>query len=259
MFIKEIINLESNYFNELNESSQFTDICTGRKGAVLVEVCQDSSQIPLVRSTTKFNVAVQKFAPIHHILKQKINNKLLKNFLDGQKILDFNNALVEIYETNYKNMKFHSDQSLDLKENSLICIFSCYENQNANRILEIKNKDSGKNIEIFLDHNSIVFFPLVTNSKNLHKIKLQTKSITDKKDKWLGITFRLSKTFIKFECNESNILRPLLIDLNKELRIANKVEEREFYILRKRENIVDYFLYPKIEYTISPGDLINVK
>ena len=253
MFIKEIIELESNYFNELSKSCKFTEICRGRKGAI-VSAFTTSLKIPLVRCTTKFNDAVQKFEPIHYKLIQQINNILIQK---KTKILDFNNALIEIYDVNYKSMKFHSDQSLDLDENSFICIFSCYEKQNSNRILEIKNKLTGKLTEIDLDNNSIILFNLVTNSKYLHKIKLKKNSKLDKidsnQDKWLGVTFRLSKTYINFECQT-----PVLLNLNKELRLANEAEEKEFFNLKKRENNEINFPFPNIEYTISPGDLINI-
>ena len=159
-------------------------------------------------------------------------------------------------------MKFHSDQSLDLDENSFICIFSCYEKQNSNRILEIKNKLTGKLTEIDLDNNSIILFQLETNSKYLHKIKLKKKSKLDNvdtnQDKWLGVTFRLSKTYLNFECQEFNCLTPVLLNLNKHLRLANDAEEKEFYNLKNKENNEINFLYPNIEYTISPGDLINI-
>ena len=37
-------------------------------------------------------------------------------------------------------MKYHSDQALDLADNSYICIFSCYDNPINLRTLRIKNK-----------------------------------------------------------------------------------------------------------------------
>lgn len=250
MFIKQLI-VNVNSFNDLKDSCKFTEICNGRLAAVLVD---DLEIIPIVRTTTKYNNPAQKFKPIHYYLISLI--KKLQIYAN----LRFNNALIEIYDNNYHKMKFHSDQALDLEENSFICIYSCYEHENyPNRTLEIKNKSTGELTEIILDNNSIVMFSLETNSNNLHKIKLSSpKSLV--LNKWLGITFRLSKTFIRFSsipATPSMDTTPIFLDSTTYLRLANQHEEQDFFNLRKKENNEINFKYPLIFYTISPGDLIN--
>lgn len=70
-----------------------------------------------------------------------------------------------------------------------------------------------------MENNSIILFSAEINSKYLHKIKLKEK----KDSNWLGITFRLSKTFIKFR-NEIPYFENGI-----ELSIADKNEMVEFY------------------------------
>jgi hypothetical protein len=149
-------------------------------------------------------------------------------------------------------MGYHSDQALDLKPDSYICLFSCYENQVVSsdiRKLKIKKKGPNNKEEcINLDNNSIVLFSLNTNSNYLHKIILDTKS----SNKWLGITFRLSKTFIHF-INEI----PYFHQSENILKMANKMEEKQYYSCRSKENMNKEYEYPNIDYTISIGDTIG--
>ena len=75
-------------------------------------------------------------------------------------------------------------------------------------------------------------------------------------NKWLGITFRLSKTFIKFVDDKPHIVTD---DgkLGKELRIATNFEKKEFYKHKSNENAYDgIYNYPEIDYTISKSDLM---
>ena len=51
--------------------------------------------------------------------------------------------MIEIYDSKYCKMGFHTDQSLDLQENSYIGIFSCYNDPTTKdlRKLKVKNKE----------------------------------------------------------------------------------------------------------------------
>src|SRR4051794_17353819 len=108
MFTKFILNFESNLFDELSNSTEFEDITKGRKGANIVDY--KNGFIPLVRTTTVYHKPNQKFLDIHHNI---INN--IKT-IPGYSNIEFNNALVEIYNSEYYKMGYHSDQSLDLRE-----------------------------------------------------------------------------------------------------------------------------------------------
>lgn len=258
-------NLQGNVFHGLIEATIFEDIGKGRQAAVLVD--SKGGFIPIVRTTTAYRNPAQQFQPIHfdiiNIIKQIGNPSLSK--------LQFNNALVEIYDSQYRTMKFHSDQALDLADDSFICIFSCYENpRNPNRKLQICNKTSQELSEICLDHNSVILFSISTNSHHLHKIVIDEN--TDSNNRWLGITFRLSKTYIRFEnylpiihfppisaggdgsvCNDSSRNCDYL---NRELRLATSDESKQFIRMRGEENRSVNFSYPFLDYTISPSDRI---
>jgi len=153
-------------------------------------------------------------------------------------------------------MDFHTDQSLDLKEDSYICLFSCYENGNETnetntlRKLKILNKKTNELSEIALKNNSAVLFSTSTNHKFQHKIILESdKSI----NRWLGITFRLSKTFVKFINN-----KPYINDSDISFKMASDDEKKAFYKQRGKENSNIEHTYPDINYTISKSDLMDI-
>lgn len=256
MFSKYLLHFSDNLFEKLSESVVFENITNGRKGANIFDYKYNI--IPLVRTTTVYQLQNQIFAPLHYDIIDNIK-KSTKN-----KNLQFNNALVEIYDSNYRRMSYHSDQSLDLKENSHICIFSCYSNPKTTNLrkLIVKNKIKPNEIfEIILDHNSIILFSTEINKNFLHKIILENKS---SECLWLGMTFRQSKTFIYFN-NELPYFCQLISNdnqniefekTNKRLILASKNEKIEFYKYRKLENSIVEFSYPEINYTINSGDLI---
>lgn len=127
MFRKIILNYENNLFDQLVKSNEFETVCTGRGGAILVNNINDI--VPLVRSTTKYELPAQKFKQVHYDIISSINKIVTDT--------EFNNAMVEIYDNSYRSMKYHSDQELDLKDDSLIAIFSCYESSNAKKFEKI--------------------------------------------------------------------------------------------------------------------------
>jgi hypothetical protein len=100
-------------FEQLSTSIQFENITTGRKGTNLVD--NRDGLIPIVRTTTIYNQPAQKFQPIHFEIIENIKQI---SQIQGLKL---NNAMIEIYDPQYSKMGYHSDQSLDLAQDSYIC------------------------------------------------------------------------------------------------------------------------------------------
>ena len=255
-FYKITIDTETNLFNELSTGIDLEPVAKGRIGNHLVNV--GDKGIPIVRTTTKYNIPAFNFSPIHHKLVERINKAIGKD--NGIPALHFNNALIEVYDAAYSKMNFHSDQSLDLDADSYIGVFSCYENPDALseqhiRKLKIKDKVSNEEFEHSLTHNSVMLFSVATNTKYQHKIVLEpvpnAKPLTD--NKWLGITFRTSKTYIQFHNNEPCFSNGKLLEL------AGKEQEAEFYKLRGQENRELNFVYPELTYTVNEADRMMPK
>jgi hypothetical protein len=246
MFKQFNIETKTDYFTELSTSVKFEPVIKGRQGTVLVDYSDNT--IPIVRTTTKYDKPAQKFLPIHYNLIKEIKNEVKENIE-----LKLNNALIEIYDNTYRTMGYHSDQALDLKDDSYICIFSCYDNPNTKDIrkLRVKNKTTKEMMNYELNHNSILLFSLKTNQNHLHKIILD--KVTDGV-KWLGVTFRLSKTFIEFIDK-----KPYFTHSKKLLTIANDDKQKEFYKMRSTENKSIDYKYPDIEYSISISDLMLIE
>jgi hypothetical protein len=245
MFKKFIIPFD-NAFERLSNGITFENICKGRQGAILVDKTSDN-HVPIIRSTTIYKKPAMQFS---QTIKELI--QIIKQTID----IEFNNAMIEIYDNEYCTMGYHSDQALDIADNSYICIFSCYEkitDIKSTRTLSIKKKNSEENSEELLEmnNNSIIIFDNKTNSEWVHKIILENNNILSE-NKWLGITFRLSKTYVRFiggvpylNCNE------LIHEFNKEIL-------KEYYLNRSLENKTTDFKWPSINYTISPSDIMPV-
>jgi hypothetical protein len=159
----------------------------------------------------------------------------------------FNNALAELYDDTYAKMGAHSDQALDLHEGSFIAVFSCYEAPDLPpRKLVVEPKESGgAEFEIPLVHNSAVVFSLGTNQKFKHRIVLETPA----GNRWLGITFRTSKTFIQFRKGQAYLE-------GAPLTLADDAQLKEFRKLKSRENKETDFEWPRLDYTISASDVL---
>lgn len=230
----DCIKLQNDYlFYELSNIN-FEEITKGRKAINLVEKIDNTFSV--VRTTSKYNNKSILFKQIHYDIINDIKQNIKFD-------IDFNNALMELYTTDYKVMKYHSDCGLDLKESSFICVYSNYSNKNYNRTLKVKHKIKDIDYSIELEHNSCVIFSTDFNKYYTHKIIYNNKS----QDDWLGITFRLSKSFITF--------RDTKTFLNKEL--IKMGTECEFYKYKSNENKSTSFNYLEINYSISPGDFIN--
>jgi hypothetical protein len=247
-FIKIDLPFQDNLFHELSNQVHFENVGKGRWGNQLVRPNEDG--VPIVRTTTPYSIPAHHFSTLHDDIIKCINDQA-----KHLPALDFNNGLIEIYDESYSKMKYHSDQCLDLAENSFIGLFSCYENPNAleadaGRILKIKNKTTEEVFEISLTHHSCVLFSVDTNAKYAHKIILDVSRHQQKHPRWLGITFRTSKTFVQFKNS-----RPYLFN-GDILQMADENQKKTFYKLRGEENKSLDFSYPALNFTINPADLI---
>ncbi|UKB86338.1 alpha-ketoglutarate-dependent dioxygenase AlkB [Chryseobacterium sp. MEBOG06] len=254
-FQKIQLPLDRNMFMDLFHSAEFELTGKGRLGNHLVKV--EGKDISIVRTTTRYHIPAAAFSEIHEKLIEQINATLLSENTEIP-VQYFDNALIEVYDSTYSKMGFHSDQALDLESNSFIGLFSCYEQPDELedfqlRKLVVKDKLTDEEFEIILHHNSVILFSVETNRKFQHKIVLNTapdpkKAAND--NKWLGITFRKSKISVQFN-NE----KPYFPS-GEVLTLADKEQESEFFKLRGQENRSLDFVYPPLLYTISPGDMI---
>lgn len=148
-------------------------------------------------------------------------------------------------------MGSHSDQALDLADGSFIAIFSCYKHPPAagppRKLLVERKEAGGGHAEIPLADRGVVVFSVDANRRLKHKIVLDT-SARAPENRWLGVTFRTSKTFVRFRGEH-----PCFPD-GAPLTLAGEEQRREFYKLRRRENNETSFTYPRITYTISESD-----
>ncbi|MFC9994076.1 hypothetical protein [Nocardia sp. NPDC127526] len=234
---------EQNLFAELSTSAVLEDVGKGRRGATLTKP-DEAGRVPLVRTTTRYRNPTQHFRPVHDRLAQRIRTQT------GLQVA-FNNALIETYTNAYTTMGGHSDQALDLADDSFIAVFSCYRHPEGlpPRKLIFEPKVSAEKFEIPLTHNSVVAFSIAANRRLKHKIVLDTPA-RPADNQWLGITFRTSKTFLHFR--EGHPYLPQ----GARLMPADDDQQREFYQLRRRENNETDFVYPPLTYTVNEPDLL---
>ena len=243
MFHQITLDFDTNLFGSLADPNVFTNPAKGRNTGILVD-CKNNL-IPIVRTTTVYTEPPRNFSSIHHNIIDKIKTAL------NLPTLQLNQAMIEMYNHEYRTMKFHTDQALDLADNSYICVFSCYNNPETDNVrkLRIKNKTTGEINELYMTHNSVIIFSTKTNKEHVHQIVLE-KENPDKNAIWLGITFRLSKTFINFVENV-----PLLYPSGIPLRLANDEEKQRFFIYKSQENSNIDFTYPiDLDYTLSSSE-----
>jgi hypothetical protein len=217
----------------------------GRLGAVLTKV-DEVGNTPLVRTTTRYSAPAQRFRVVHERLAQQIQQR-------AALAVGFNNALIESYTNAYTTMGSHSDQALDLADASFIAVFSCYqhpERADPPRKLIVESKGSGGDgFEVPLTHNGVVVFSVETNRRHKHKIVLD-RPANSAENRWLGVTFRMSKTFVRFRDGHA------YLPDGARLTLANDEQQREFFQLRRRENTEADFTYPRLTYTVSESDLM---
>ncbi|EFL17356.1 alpha-ketoglutarate-dependent dioxygenase AlkB [Streptomyces sp. C] len=231
-------------FAELLASIRWEDVGKGRQGAVLTAP-DESGAVPLVRTTTRYGSPAQRFRPVHERLARRIREHLALP-------ADFNNALIENYTDAYRTMGGHSDQALDLADGSFIALYSCYRDPDAGRprklMFEAKG-DGGETFEIPLDHNGVVAFSVASNCRYRHRIVLDAPAPAGD-NRWLGVTFRTSKTLVRFRDGHAHLPG------GARLVPADEDQSREFYRMRRRENHETDFAYPPLAYTVSGSDLL---
>ena len=236
---------EGTQFEQLIASVRFEDVGKGRRGTVLTRI-DETVGIPIVRNTTQYSAPAQRFWAVHEQLALQIQES-------ASLPVGFNNALIETYTNAYATMGAHSDQALDLADESFIAVFSCYEHPalaEPSRKLVVESQESGSEPwEIPLTQGSVVVFSVAANRRLKHKIVLE-KTFGTPENRWLGITFRTSKTLIQFRGGSA------YFSDGESLTLADDEQRREFYKLRRRENDELDFAYPRITYTISASDLM---
>ncbi|WNI26641.1 hypothetical protein [Streptomyces sp. ITFR-16] len=233
-----------NLFAELSASAHLEDAGKGRRGAVLTRI-DEAGGVPLVRTTTRYGNPAQRFRAVHERLARQVQER-------AELSVGFNNALIESYTNAYRTMGSHSDQALDLADDSFIAVFSCYEHPEVNppRKLIFESKDPvGERFEIPLAHHGIVAFSVASNRRFKHRIVLEAPALTAD-NQWLGITFRTSKTFVRFRDGDAYLPQ------GARLVSADDHQSREFYRMRRRENHETDFVYPQLTYTVSESDLM---
>jgi hypothetical protein len=181
-----------------------------------------------------------------------VHERLARRIQDHAELpAEFNNALIESYNNAYTTMGSHSDQALDLADESFIAVFSCYQHPEASppRKLVFESKErAGETFEIALAHNSVVVFSVDVNRRLRHKIVLDGPRAVD--NQWLGVTLRTSKSVVRFRDGHAYLSQGV------RLRSADDEQRREFYRLRRRENTETDFTYPPLTYTVSESDLL---
>ncbi|MFJ6785021.1 hypothetical protein [Streptomyces yangpuensis] len=235
-----VLPIEQNLFAELSASVHWEDLGKGRRGATLTR--NDEHGTPLVRTTTRYSSPTQRFRAVHERLAQRIQER-------ADLPVGFNNALIESYTNAYRTMGSHSDQALDLADGSCIAVFSCYRHPEAGppRKLVFESKESDATFEIPLTHHGVVMFSVDANRRLKHKIVLEAPTA---ENQWLGVTFRTSKTFLRYRDGHAYLPH------GARLTPADEEQSREFYRLRRRENHETDFLYPPLTYTVSESDLL---
>jgi len=241
-------------FDALSSGVDFEDVTKGRVGNHLVDVSE--AGVPIVRTTTRYEKPAHCFSAAHHEVVRCIQQAARRN-PTLQKVPAFNNALIEIYGREYHKMGYHSDQALDLAEGSFIALYSCYErpdDRSALRTLKVKEKTGDEETSILLEHNSVVLFSLETNTRHLHKIVLEPKPSPNTEapdNRWLGLTFRESGTYLRFEDGAARLANGDL------LQLADEDQRKSFYRMRGQENRDMAFVYPEVGFTISAADLLE--
>ncbi|MFH8253954.1 alpha-ketoglutarate-dependent dioxygenase AlkB [Streptomyces roseolus] len=240
------LRVDGNLFAELSASAHFEDLGKGRRGATLTRV-DEAGGVPLVRTTTRYAGPAQRFRALHERLARRV--QACAGIPVG-----FDNALIESYTDAYRKMGSHSDQALDLAEESSIAVFSCYRTPEASppRKLVFESKeDGGETYEIALTHNSVVAFSVASNRRFRHRIVLDAPPAAGADEHvWLGVTFRTSKTILRFRDGHPYLPH------GARLTTADEEQRREFFGLRRRENEETDFTYPALTYTVSESDLM---
>lgn len=209
-----------------------------RKMLIMADIPpQDSPEVPLVRSTMSLQNRTWPWT-------REIAD-LAKAIETAFSVAPFNNVMVEDYTAAYSTMKWHSDQAQDLEPASHIALLSFDEEpRGGTRVLHVKEKAAGGAMTtLALGHLSVVLFSVEDNARFLHRITGQKA--------WRGITFRRSRTRVKFVQGAPMVH-------GQPLRLCET--PRLIHRHRAEENSTDGpYEYPAecANLTLSPGDLAS--
>ncbi|KAF3909576.1 hypothetical protein AA313_de0205610 [Arthrobotrys entomopaga] len=211
----------------------------------------NNNETPIVRTTTAYQTPSQPFSPLHETIISTIRQK------SGIPNLTLNHAMMEIYDSKYTTMGFHTDQALDLASDSYICLFSTYEHgaDDHPRVLVVKNKENGEESVVELAHHSVVIFSTEANRTHVHKIEGRGLP-SGYGNRWMGVTFRLAKSYVRVVDGVSVLFSEGGVEVG-ELTVATEGERREFFGMKAVENREGVgFEWPVVKYTISPSDML---
>ncbi|MFJ7625535.1 hypothetical protein ACIQZN_03455 [Streptomyces sp. NPDC097595] len=236
---------EADRFAELCAATPMEDVGKGRKGAVLTRPDADGG-VPLVRTTTRYARPALRFRDVHERLAREVRER-------AGLPAAFDNALAERYTSAYTTMGRHCDQALDLADGSYIAVFTCYRDPEADPrrklVFESKEEPGAGTLEIPLEHNGVVAFSVAANRRLRHRI-IADPAGRSGDNEWLGITFRTSKTVLRFRAAVPYLPQGV------PLTLADEERARAFYGLRRRENDETDFAYPELNCTVSASDLL---
>lgn len=196
--------------------------------------------LPINRTITPTCITDVNFSEIENTIISKIQKRSNLYF-------NPNVANIEIFNNEYRTMRYYTDSMLDLYDGSHIAIFSYYKctcKKLCERTLYFKNKVTNEGTKVSLKNNSVIIFSLDTNKKYLHKIVLENKKNTE--CKWLGITFKQSIRYIHKPINDISSIFTF-----PEMSLLNRASDKnmeEFYKLKSEENKLIDFKYPYIGY-----------
>jgi hypothetical protein len=104
MFNYNLLNFEKNLFQELYTNNFDINCKDDKQNERLINLSNEN--IPIVRTTTIYKNKPKLFTKLEYTIIQQIKKKCQIE-IDSE----FNNAMIEVYTSNYSKMKFHSDQS----------------------------------------------------------------------------------------------------------------------------------------------------
>jgi len=106
----------------------------------------------------------------------------LKQMIEEKTEETFNSCLLNLYHNGNEAMAWHSDGEKTLKENGAIASMSF----GAERVFQFKHKQTNKQINILLEHGSLLIMKNETQKNWLHRLAKSTKIKTPR----INLTFR---------------------------------------------------------------------
>jgi hypothetical protein len=249
----QVLSVPTNLtYSDLLQDLDLETIRDGRQQTTLV-CLTPTGLVPLVRSTTSCKYPAQPIKPVHAQLMAEILSQLE---LAGVST-SFNHIMLERYSSDYRKMRYHSDQALDLAEDSYIAIFSRYPvppfpGRELQLVIRTKANPQYEQI-IPLTDRSLIYFSVADNRLYQHKLVLKSDQQLAVPDQpWLGLTMRCARTLLRF-INEI----PYFTDQQAMLVLATPTQAKECLSYRHAENTKTDFRYPILTYTLSVGDTLD--